>query len=62
MFRFLQSNLYAEVLLQISIVMASISILAGSSRVFAFALAAAVPGTLLSIDGFFLLIEISFLK
>lgn len=53
---------YAEVLLQISIVMASISILAGSSRVFAFALAAAVLGTLLSINGFFLLIDIPFLK
>jgi len=52
---------YAEVLLQISIVMASISILATSPKMFYFALGTAILGTLLSINGFLLLVSIPFL-
>jgi hypothetical protein len=51
---------YGEVLLQIAIVMASISILSGSRPVLYFALAGAILGTLLSINGFFLVFQISF--
>ena len=51
---------YAEVLLQIAIVMASISILAGSPRMFFFALGTAILGTLLCINGFLLLVSIPF--
>ena len=49
---------YAEVLLQISLVMASISILATSPKVFYFALGTAIIGTLLCINGFLLLVRI----
>jgi len=49
---------YAEVLLQISIVMASVSILAGSRIVFSFALIAAALGSLLMLNGLFLLFSI----
>lgn len=52
---------YAEVLLQIAIVMASISILAVSSRIFQFSLAMAVSGSILCINGFLLLFRIPFL-
>lgn len=52
---------YAEVLLQISIVMASISILAASRPVFYFAATAAALGTFLTINGYLLLIRIPFL-
>ncbi len=51
---------YAEVLLQIAIVMASIAILAHSRSVFIFALVSASLGTLLSINGFFLLFRVPF--
>jgi hypothetical protein len=51
---------YAEVLLQIAIVMASISILSGSRPVFYFALVGAMLGTLLSMNGFFLIFQIPF--
>jgi hypothetical protein len=51
---------YAEVLLQISIVMASISILATSPKMFFFALGTAILGTLLCINGFLLLVSITF--
>jgi hypothetical protein len=51
---------YAEVLLQISIVMASISIIALSRRTFTFALVAAGIGTILSINGFLLIFRIPF--
>jgi hypothetical protein len=51
---------YAEVLLQISIVMASISILATSPKMFFFALGTAILGTLLCINGFLLLVSIPF--
>jgi hypothetical protein len=52
---------YAEVLLQIAIVMASISILSGSRPVFVFSLIAAILGALLSLNGFTLLARIPFL-
>lgn len=52
---------YAEVLLQIAIVMASISIIALSRLTFYFSIAAAAVGTLLSINGFLLLFRIPFL-
>ncbi|HWR59265.1 MAG TPA: DUF4337 domain-containing protein [Thermodesulfovibrionales bacterium] len=45
---------YAEVLLQISIVMASVSILAHSRQIFYFSVVAASLGTLFSINGFFM--------
>jgi hypothetical protein len=51
---------YAEVLLQIAIVMASISILAHSRRIFIFALVAAALGAFLSLNGFTLLFRIPF--
>jgi hypothetical protein len=51
---------YAEVLLQISIVMASISILAVSRHIFYFALAAAGLGTAFMLNGYLLLFRIPF--
>jgi len=51
---------YAEVLLQIAIVMSSIAILAHSRRVFIFALVAAVLGTLLGINGFLMIVQLPF--
>ena len=52
---------YAEVLLQISLVMASISILATSPTIFYFALSTAILGALLCINGFLLLVRIPFI-
>lgn len=52
---------YAEVLLQIAIVTASVSILAASRAVFFFSLAAAVLGAVLSANGFLLLFKLPFL-
>lgn len=52
---------YAEVLLQIAIVMASIAILAYSPAMFGFSLVAAVLGALLSLNGFLLLVRLPFL-
>ena len=52
---------YAEVLLQISIVCSSISILSGSRPMFWFSSVLASFGTLLTINGFSLLIRIPFL-
>jgi hypothetical protein len=49
---------YAEVLLQISIVMASIAILAHSRSMFFFAIGAATLGALLSLNGFLLLVHL----
>ncbi len=49
---------YAEVLLQISIVMASVSILAVSRRIFYFALTAACLGTVFMLNGYLLLFRI----
>lgn len=52
---------YAEVLLQISIVMASISILAVSRQIFYFAIVLASLGSLMSLNGFLLLFKLPFL-
>jgi hypothetical protein len=52
---------YAEVLLQISIVMASISILAVSRQIFSFAIVLASLGGLMSLNGFLLIFKIPFL-
>ena len=51
---------YAEVLLQISIVMASISILAVSRSIFLFALIAAGLGSLFMLNGYLLIFRIPF--
>jgi len=51
---------YAEVLLQIAIVMASIAILAHSRSIFYFALVSAALGALLSLNGFLLLVHLPF--
>jgi hypothetical protein len=51
---------YGEVLLQIAIVMASVSILSGSRPVFYFAILSACLGALSSINGFFLIFRIPF--
>lgn len=52
---------YAEVLLQIAIVMASVAILSSSRAVFYFSLVAACLGVLLSINGFTLFVMLPFL-
>ena len=52
---------YAEVLLQIAIVMASVSILSTSRPMFFFSLALALGGALLTINGFTLLFRLPFL-
>lgn len=52
---------YAEVLLQIAIVLASISILSGSRPVLVISVASAVLGSILCFNGFFLLFRIPFL-
>ncbi len=51
---------YGEVLLQIAIVMASISILSSSHPVFYFAFVSALLGTLFSLNGFLLVFQIPF--
>ncbi len=51
---------YAEVLLQIAIVMASIAILAHSRMAFGFALASATLGALLAANGFLMLVPLPF--
>jgi hypothetical protein len=52
---------YAEVMLQISIVMASISILATSRQIFLFAIVCAAAGSVLMINGFLLIFRLPFL-
>ncbi len=52
---------YGEVLLQIAIVMASVSILSRSRPVFYFAIVSACLGALSSLNGFFLFFRIPFL-
>ena len=52
---------YAEVLLQIAIVMASVAILSTSRPMFFFSLALALGGALLTINGFTLLFKLPFL-
>jgi hypothetical protein len=51
---------YAEVLLQIAIVMASVSILSGSRPVFYLAIIGAFLGTLFSLNGYLLIFRIPF--
>jgi hypothetical protein len=51
---------YGEVLLQIAIVMASVSILSGSRPIFYFAIVSACLGALSSLNGFFLIFRIPF--
>jgi hypothetical protein len=51
---------YAEVLLQISIVMASISILAVSRQLFYFAIVSASLGTILMLNGYLLIFKLPF--
>jgi hypothetical protein len=51
---------YAEVLLQIAIVMSSIAIIAASRQMFGFALVSAALGALLSLNGFLLIFHIPF--
>ncbi len=51
---------YAEVLLQISIVMASISILALSRQIFYFAIGSASLGMLFMLNGFLLIVKLPF--
>jgi hypothetical protein len=53
---------FAEVLLQIAIVLGSISILANSAPVFGISLGAAGLGTLLMINGYLLLVRVPFLS
>ncbi len=52
---------YAEVLLQIAIVMATVSILANSMPVYLFSMGAAGLGALLTLNGFLLLVRVPFL-
>ena len=52
---------YAEVLLQIAIVMASISILSGSRPVFGVSIACAVLGSFLCLNGYLLLVKLPFM-
>lgn len=49
---------YAEALLQIAIVMASIAIVSGSRPVFLFSLILAIGGGLLTVDGYTLLVKL----
>ncbi len=51
---------YAEVLLQIAIVMASVSILSASRTVFYFSMVSAMLGTILSLNGFLLILQLPF--
>ena len=52
---------YGEVLLQIAIVMASVSILSGSRPVYYFAIISACLGALSSLNGFFMIFRVPFL-
>jgi hypothetical protein len=52
---------FAEVLLQISIVMSSVSIIASSRPVFILSIGAAILGSLLTLNGFLLLLRLPFL-
>ena len=51
---------YAEVLLQISIVMASISILAVSRQIFSFAIVSASIGAIMMLNGYLLIFKLPF--
>jgi hypothetical protein len=51
---------YAEVLLQIAIVMASVSILSGSRAVFVFSMVSAFLGAIFCLNGFLMVIHVPF--
>jgi hypothetical protein len=51
---------FAEVLLQIAIVMASVSILSASRPVYGFSIISALLGAILSLNGFFLIFKLPF--
>ncbi|MCL6621026.1 MAG: DUF4337 domain-containing protein [Syntrophobacterales bacterium] len=53
---------YAEVLLQIAIVLASIAIISQSPRMYYFAIATAILGGAFSVNGFFLLVSLPFFR
>lgn len=53
---------YAEVLLQIAIVLASIAIISQSRRMYYFAIVTAVLGGAFSVNGFFLLVSLPFFR
>jgi hypothetical protein len=53
---------YAEVLLQIAIVLASIAIISQSRRMYYFSIVTAVLGGAFSINGFFLLVSLPFFR
>jgi hypothetical protein len=52
---------FAEVLLQIAMVISSVSILAGARRLYILSLVLAVCGTLLGLNGYTLLAHVPFL-
>jgi len=52
---------YAEVLLQVAIVMAAIAILSASRSVFYFSLVSAAVGVFLSLNGFLMVFRVPFL-
>jgi hypothetical protein len=52
---------FGEALLQIAIVMSSVSIIASSRPVFMFSIASAVIGALLTLNGFLLIVQLPFL-
>lgn len=52
---------FGEALLQIAIVLSSVAIIARSSQVFYFSIGAAVFGSLLTLNGFLLLVKVPFL-
>src|SRR6266403_222215 len=54
--------LVAEALLQIAIVMASVSILARSGLIFSFSLGLAVIGAALTLNGYFMLFQLPFMQ
>jgi hypothetical protein len=51
---------FAEVLMQIAIVMSSVAILSSSGPVYLFSIISAVLGTLLSLNGFFMVVRLPF--
>ena len=51
---------YAEVLLQIAIVMASVSILSGSRAVFVFSMVSAILGAIFCVNGFLMFFHVPF--
>ena len=51
---------FAEVLMQIAIVMSSVAILSSSRSIYLFSIISAVLGTLLSLNGFFMIVHLPF--